>query len=97
MVDLSAMSAFTNNEFALFTKGNSRIVVRGNINSVPIDAKEAKILKSQGYKWSGHTHPTASDNAKIASDGDYKILDAFDQNRSVIYDSLGRYELFWRR
>lgn len=94
MKDLSALTAKTGVEFAMFTKDNQRLIVRGDDVSVNIDVEEAEELAKQGYKWSGHTHPGADDLTKMASAGDIEVLKAFGQDRSVIYDSMGRYEVF---
>lgn len=95
MHDLSALTAITGDEFALFTKGKERLVIRGNANSVNIDIEKAVELSKQGYKWSGHTHPGIMGNTLIASDGDKLILKAFNQEKSVIYNSKGSYEVFY--
>lgn len=50
MKDLSALTAHTGDEFAMFTKGKERIIVRGNKTSVNIDIEKAKELSKQGYK-----------------------------------------------
>ncbi len=70
MKDLSALTAYTGDEFALFSKGNKRVVIRGNKSSVNIDNKKAVMLKNNGYKWSGHTHPGTEINVLTPSDGD---------------------------
>ena len=84
MTDLSALTAQTGVEFAMFTKGGKRLIVRGNSNSVNINVDVAKQLARQGYKWSGHTHPGIEDNSLLASYGDIEILKAFKQQQSVI-------------
>lgn len=94
MKDLSALTAKTGDEFAMFTKGGERLIVRGNGVRVQIDTEEAAQLAAAGYRWSGHTHPGNGVNVMFASDGDYDILNAFGQKRSVVYDMYGRYELF---
>lgn len=94
MTDLSALTAYTGDEFALFTKGKDRLVIRGNAVSVKIDIEQAKQMAKQGYRWSGHTHPGVGINTSIPSDGDKKILRCFKQNTSVIYDSKGKYRTF---
>lgn len=96
MADLSALTAKTGDEFAMFTKSSKRLVVRGNRNNTPITVDDAKKMAGEGYKWSGHTHPETGVNVLIASEGDYAILDAFGQEQSAIYNSLGRYNEFWR-
>lgn len=85
MTDLSALTAYTGDEFALFTKGNERLVVRGDAVSVKIDIEQAKQMAEQGYRWSGHTHPGVDFNCLFSSDGDRTILKQFEQRTSVIY------------
>ena len=97
MKDLSALTAVTGDEFALFTKGSERLVVRGNSRSVNIDIGKAHKLSEQGYKWSGHTHPGVGKNCLVASPGDYEILKCFKQNVAYIYNSQGDYLEFERK
>jgi len=94
MSDLAALTAVTGDEFAMFTKGTDRMLIRGNSYSVQITVDEAKELAHNGYRWSGHTHPGDSRECLTASRGDYLILKAFGQKRSVIYNSLGQFEIF---
>lgn len=94
MKDLAALTAKTGVEFAMFTKGGQRLIIRGNSQKVNIDLEKARELYESGYKWSGHTHPGDSANALIASDGDYKVLAAFRQKCGVIYDVYGKHEIF---
>lgn len=94
MRDLSALTAITGDEFALFTKGTKRLVIRGNSYSVNIDEKVANDLRKEGYKWSGHTHPGTDANCLIASPGDMLVLNAFGQTQSLIYNSKGQFEIF---
>lgn len=94
MADLSALTAETGVEYALFTKGSKRMVVRGDMGSVNIDIDKAKELAQNGYRWSGHTHPGYDLFALTASDGDYNVLKAFGQKEGVIYNSLGQYMVF---
>ena len=91
MKDLSALTAVTGDEFAMFTKGQERLIIRGDSNHVEVNEKIAGELNKQGYKWSGHTHPGYDTNVLGASGGDYDILNMFKQNRSVIYNSKGQY------
>ena len=44
----------------------------------------------------GHTHPGTDDLTKIPSSGNLEVLKAFGQTQSVIYDSVGRFEVFER-
>ena len=100
MKDLSALTAKEGVEFALFTKGGERMVVRGgtDINGksiVNIDINKAKQLNADGWRWSGHTHPGVGTNVKIESIQDIKILKEFTkQIESVIYDIFGNYRRF---
>lgn len=95
MKDLSALTAKTGVEYAMFTKGKERLIIRGNSASVNVDSATAQELVKAGYKWSGHTHPSTNPNALQASAGDYNILKLFGQASSVIYNSLGEYYIFW--
>lgn len=94
MADLSALTAKTGDEFAMFTKGNERMVVRGNAHGVNIDTEQAAQLNKEGYRWSGHTHPGTGINTTIPSSGDKEILNCFNQEQSVIYDSKGGFRTF---
>ena len=96
MVDLSAMTAKTGDEFAVFTKGGERLVIRGSNVKVQITVEEARELAAKGYTWSGHTHPGTGFNCLQASKGDMQILGCFDQERSVIYNSVGEHLDFWK-
>ncbi len=97
MSDLSALTAFTGDEFAMFTKDGKRLIVRGNAVSVKINIDEAKRMSDNGYRWSGHTHPGIDFLSMQPSDGDYSILDCFDQMNAVIYNSKGDYRTFEKR
>lgn len=94
MADLSALTAQTGHEFAMFTKGSERLIIRGNACSVNITVEDAKKLAKSGYKWSGHTHPGAEFNCLIASSGDKAVLQCFNHKTSVIYNSKGNYATF---
>lgn len=96
MKDLAALTAKTGDEFAMFTKGGERLIVRGNSVRVNITAEMAKSLAANGYRWSGHTHPGLDELTTMASYGDVEILKAFGQMQSAIYDSLGRHQIFRR-
>lgn len=97
MADLSAFTANTGHEFALFTKGNERLIIRGNENMVAISIDDAKKLADLGYKWSGHTHPGIDFLCMQPSDGDYSILKCFKQNNAVLYNSKGDFRTFQKR
>ena len=97
MADLAALTAETGDEYAMFTKGDNRLVIRGNAKMVNIGVDDAKQFASQGYKWSGHTHPGTDFLCMQPSDGDYSILNCFKQNYSVIYNSKGDFRTFEKR
>ena len=90
MLDLAALTAKTGDEFAMFTRKGDRLLMRGNNEIVPINNKEALKLRSDGYHWSGHTHPGFTKDSLIISSGDIAVLKAFNQKRSVIYNAAGK-------
>ena len=93
MLDLSAMTAKTGDEFAMFTRKGERLLVRGNVEGIPLKEKELIELSVRGYRWSGHVHPGITETDLIYSDGDKKALELFKQKNSVIYNAVGRYKL----
>lgn len=97
MKDLSALTAKTGVEFAMFTKENSRLIIRGDQSSVNIDVEKALKLCQSGYRWSGHTHPGMDFLSMQPSDGDYAILECFKQENAVIYNSKGDFRTFEKR
>lgn len=94
MLDLAALTANTGNEFAMFTRQGKRLIMRGDIETVPVRKADALKLFNAGYRWSGHTHVGRTAADLIASDGDKKILALFRQRRSAIYNALGKYVIF---
>lgn len=96
MTDLAALTAKTGDEFAMFTREGTRLVIRGNSFRVEVTPEEAYAMGKNGYVWSGHTHPGTDMNALQPSDGDYAILNQFNQNSSAIYNSTGNYLIFER-
>lgn len=96
MADLSALTAKTGDEFAMFTKSGERLIIRGNSYMVEITPEEAHRMGIDGYSWSGHTHPGVDFNALQPSAGDYAILNQFRQESSAIYNSAGQYITFER-
>jgi hypothetical protein len=91
MIDLAALTAQENVEFAMFTRGSERLIVRGDRYSVNINLFDAAVLNARGYKWSGHTH---AGNYLGPSEGDYGVLGQFAQKRSVIYNVTGERNIF---
>lgn len=94
MSDLSALTAKTGVEFAMFSKSGKRLIVRGDNVSVNIDISAAKKLAKAGYRFTGHTHPGDDSNVLIASGDDYEILKTFNQTRSVTYNSKGDFMVY---
>jgi hypothetical protein len=92
MTDLAALTAKENVEFAMFTRGPERLIVRGDRDSVKINRFDAARLSARGYKWSGHTH---IGDWLMESEGDMIILRQFNQRSSVIYNSFGEHNLFY--
>ena len=92
--DLAALIAKTGDEFAMFTRGSQRMIIRGNTNGVNINKDIAQELYNAGFKWSGHTHPGNGTNVLFSSSGDRYILEQFKQAQSVILDRRGNYNIF---
>ncbi len=92
--DLAVLTAKTGDEFAMFTRGSQRMVIRGNTTIVDINSRVAQNLYNAGFRWSGHTHPGVGTNVKFTSEGDGHILNQFHQTQSVILDSLGNFSIF---
>ncbi|PAT43023.1 hypothetical protein CK621_05670 [Vandammella animalimorsus] len=74
--DLAALTAATGDEFAMFSTGGRRLLVRGNKTSVPITPDMARDLAQNGWRWSAHTHPGTSTNVLRSSPGDRAVLGA---------------------
>ncbi len=96
MKDLAALTAETGDEFAMFTKKGTRLIIRGNSYSVNVDESIAAKLSKEGYKWSGHTHPGINSFCLVPSEGDEAVLKQFNQEASSIYNSQGMYALFFK-
>jgi hypothetical protein len=93
MMDLSALTAKTGDEFAMFTLGSRRLIVRGNVDMVNITPEKAAEMSALGYRWSGHTHV----GSLVASRGDKRVLNAFkNQKTSVIYNEVGEKSRFFK-
>jgi len=61
MLDLSAMIAKTGDEFAMFTQMGTRLIIRGDIDSIPLSERALQKISANGYRWSGHAHPGYDD------------------------------------
>lgn len=71
-------------------------MVRGSDTGLDIRGPLADKLLDQGYRWSAHTHPGLSDRVLMASGipGDRQVLQLFNQDRSLILNSVGRRSTF---
>lgn len=92
--DLAALTTETGDEFAMFSSRGQRMIIRGDFESVPINAHDAQALASQGWRWSAHTHPGTTPLVLRSSEGDRIILSYFANQRSAIFNSLGDRKLF---
>ncbi|WP_395689816.1 LysM peptidoglycan-binding domain-containing protein [Caenimonas koreensis] len=90
--DLAALSAATGDEFAMFTAGGRRLVVRGSSNGIPIGTLDGTAQElAKGWRWSSHVHP---DGVLRSSMGDRTVLSVFRNQRSAILDPFGGRSLF---
>ena len=94
MQDLSVMTAITGLEYALFERSDKYLIHKGNSSSVEFTDSEIKYIKSKMYKWVGHTHPGDTRRCLTPSKGDYDLLKALGQKRSMICNSIGMYYVF---
>lgn len=94
--DLAALTAKTGDEFAMFTLGSRRLIVRGNKQGVSIGDKLLEKIKTENWKWSAHVHPGTSDLVLNASGipGDRLMLATLEQEQSLILNSAGRRNVF---
>ena len=95
MLDLSALTANTGDEFAMFTRKGERLIVRGNKVGVPLSVDDLKNLRTNGYRWSGHTHVGDRDVNLVSSEGDKLALKTMKQQNSVIYNAAGKHRLIY--
>lgn len=93
--DISALTAYTGNEFAMFTNKGQRMVVRGNSVKVPVNVNMAQEYAAQGWRWSGHSHPGMTRTVLSPSEDDRIILQQFTNQRySTTVNSVGNYQRF---
>lgn len=98
--DIAALTAKTGDEFAVFTLGSRRMLVRGNSSGFDgiIDETWATARAAEGWRFSAHTHPIPDgvnpSTVLRSSVGDRGILELFPNNRSAILNSEGGRVLF---
>jgi RHS repeat-associated protein len=94
--DLAALTAETGDEFAMFTTGGRRLVVRGSKGTVPITPTMASEMAKNGWRWSAHTHPGMTKQVLRSSPGDRAVLNSFSRNQgeSAILNSNGEVSRF---
>jgi hypothetical protein len=98
--DLGALTAACSDEFALFTLGGQRLLVRGDQRSIWLTPRQLQALATAGYRFSGHSHPRRQQQGDVisvsASDGDRAVLHKIfsKQKQSVIIDSGGNRNVF---
>jgi hypothetical protein len=92
--DLAALTAATGDEFAMFTTGGRRLIIRGGTEGVPVGVEMAEQLSQKGWRWSAHTHPGIDDIVLRSSPGDVEILKSMQGQASAILNSEGRRKLF---
>lgn len=89
---LERLTAATGNEFALFTRHNERMLIRGTSDSVPISTTSAPNIALQGWKWTAHSHPMRvgePSTVVLPSAGDIAVLRSMKQSHSIILTSTG--------
>lgn len=84
MKDLAALTAYTGDEFAMFTKGGERLIMRGETTRVNVGVEEAERLAADGYRFSGHTHPTVDPLDLMSSKGDRAVLRIWNEDQCYI-------------
>ena len=87
--DLVALTAATGDEFAMFSVGGRRLIIRGNHTSVPVTPEMGRELARQGWRWSSHTHPGETPHVLRSSSGDRSVLGAMGHQRFG-YETLDR-------
>jgi hypothetical protein len=94
MTDIAALTAHTGQEFAIFTNGSRRMVLRGDQTSISLNANLVSKLKSEGWRWSAHTQPGLETRHAVASASDQNVLKTLGQEQSLILNSRGERNVF---
>jgi len=92
--DIAALTAKNDCEYALFTRGNQRLLTRGTKTNAGMPENQLRQLAREGWRFSGHTHPGVGEQYRIPSQGDRNVLELFKQRQSVILDSVGGFDTF---
>jgi hypothetical protein len=97
IMDLALLTASTNQEFALFTLGNMRLLISGDRVGIRLNPYLSNKLQKEGWRWSGHTHPGSNSSSLIPSGkgGDLDVLHHLNQNQSMIVNSTGKRSIFY--
>lgn len=94
--DIAALTAHQEVEFALFSNGNRRLIVRGGDYVTEFSKDFINNLVESGWKFSAHTHPTVGPWSMMPSQQDIDMLYIFKQGQSVIYNAIGNFEKFYK-
>lgn len=94
--DLSALTAYTGLEYSLFERNDSYVIAKGTKQGMHLSSKDSAKLLNGKYKWVGHTHPGNTFWCLMPSDSDYDTLKLFNQQKSTIYNSVGKFYIFER-
>lgn len=94
--DIAALTADQGVEFALFTKGNRRLIVRGDVHKTEFKNQLIENLVAEGWKFSAHTRPTTGEWSVMPSQQDIDMLYIFKQGQSVIYNGNGNFGRFFK-
>jgi hypothetical protein len=96
--DIAALTAKTGDEFAIFTNGSRRLILRGDNGRIQISAELLNQLKSEGWRWTAHSHPSVDgigfEQIARASAGDQAVLKALGQEQSLIVNARGDINIF---
>lgn len=85
---LAALTAKTGDEFAMFAKGDVKIIVRGNKGGWTISKDLLRKIYDEQLRWTGHSHPTTV-NLEASAD-DRRTLEQFKwQKKSTVVDLNG--------